>query len=160
MNRREAARELAEKYPDGMEALSARMGKRGDTLRKELTAVKGYKWGTDDEEMLIALCQAARMENALAPHAISAAMHGAQLLPLPPDGGEETAAECMAACAQNFAAFFASASRAVAAGDASRNELRRIEREAGALVVIAQKLVAQISAMHEAGRAAPMKAAA
>lgn len=149
MNRRDAALHLARRYPGGLEEISRRMGKRGDTLRKELTGVEGYKWGVDDEELLIALCQAARVPDPLAPFTAGAVNAGALLLPLPPDGDESTPAECLATAARSFASLVASASTAQATGSVSRNDLKTIERDAGALVVSAQALVMQLRAVHE-----------
>jgi hypothetical protein len=149
MNRRDAALHLARRYPGGLEALAPRMGKRADTLRKELTGVDGYKWGTDDEELMMALCQAARVEDPLAPIQAVAVNAGAQLLPLPPDGDESTPAECLATACRSFAAFVASSTTAQADRNVSANDLRQIERDAGALVSSTQHLVTQLRALHE-----------
>lgn len=153
MNRRDAALNLARRYPGGLEALGPRMGKRGDTLRNELTGAEGYKWGVDDEEILIALCQAARVADPLAPITAAAVNAGALLLPLPPDGDESTPTECLATAARSFAAFVATSTTAQAENDVSANDLRQIERDAGALVSSVQQMVVQLRGIYERTRA-------
>lgn len=142
MNRRDAALHLARRYPGGLEALAPRMGKRGDTLRKELTGVEGYKWGVDDEELLIALCQAARVDDALAPITAAALTAGALLLPLPPDEQEdETPAQILASATRSFGGFMEAIGTTLSAGAISANQVKAIERQAAAVVLTAQRQV-------------------
>lgn len=129
------------------------MGKRPDTLRKELTGVEGYKWGVDDEELLVALCIAAKVPDSLAPITAGAVNAGALLLPLPQgvDSGSPTF-KCLADAAHEFGIFMATAADAVADGRVTANEQREVEREFGALVAKGQAFLGSLSAMHEAGR--------
>ncbi len=152
MNRRDEALHLARRYPGGIEAVAQRMGKRADTLRKELTGVEGYKWGGDDEETLMALCQAAKVRDPLAPLTASAVNHGAVVWMLPDAsaavGGQSFA--LMADTAREFSEFVASVANAEADGHVSANELKRIEREAGELMSALQRSVQHMRTQHEA----------
>ena len=155
MNRRIAALHLARRYPD-WDSLASHMGKRPDTLRKELTGVEGYKWGVEDEELLISLCLSAKVPDPLAPFTAAAANAGALLIPLPTGsaGAAEHALKCLADAAREFGVFLAKAAEAVADGHVSANELRDVEREFGALVAKGQACLGSLSAMHEAGKPA------
>jgi hypothetical protein len=159
MNRRDAALHLAHRYPGGLDAVGHRMGKRGDTLRKELTGQHGYKWGADDEDMLVALCQAAGVPDALAPITAAAANAGALVVPLP--GGVDLSsasftslAEAMRECGE----FVQSAAAAEADGRVTANELKHVEREVGQLLAACQRVLAHVRAVHEAGKPAHLQA--
>jgi hypothetical protein len=153
MNRRDAALHLARRYPGGLEALGLRMAKRADTLRKELTGVDGYKWGVEDEELLIALCQAAGVADPMAPITAAAVNAGAMLLPLPPDqSADRPPFAYLADAARQFSDFVASVSRAENERAVSANGLKHIERDAGELVASLQQCVVHMQAQHKAGR--------
>jgi hypothetical protein len=159
MNRRIAALHLARRFPD-FDSLAAHMGKRPDTLRKELTGVDGYKWGVDDEELLISLCLAAKVPNHLAPVTAAAVNAGALLIPLPPDQGTNGPTfKCLADAAHEFGLFMASAAESLSDGQVSLTELREVERQFGELVAKGQTCVASMCAMHEAGKPAYLRGA-
>lgn len=129
------------------------MGKRPDTLRKELTGVEGYKWGVDDEELLISLCIAAKVVDPLAPITAAAINAGALVILLPQglDSGGPTF-KCLADAAHEFGVFMTTAADAVADGRVTAHELRDVEQEFGALVAKGQACLGNLSAMHEAGK--------
>lgn len=158
MNRRDAALHLARRYPGGIEALAQRMGKHPDTLRKELTAVNGYKWGVDDEEVSMAMCIAAGVSDPLAPLTAVAANLGVLLVPLPQqlDGDSDTF-HCLARAASEFSEFMKTIADAVADGKVTANELRRVEHELGDLVAKGQGCVAALRKMHEEAKPAHLK---
>jgi hypothetical protein len=160
MNRRDAALLLAHRYPGGLEALGARLGKRPDTLRKELTGLPGYKWGADDEELLVGLCLAAGVEDSLAPITAAAVNAGALVIPLPrqPDDGGGSFKH-LAEAAREFGEFVASVADAEADGRVTANEIKRVERELGDLVSKGQSCVSHLRALHEAGKPTHLRAA-
>lgn len=136
------------------------MNKRPDTLRKELTGVEGYKWGVDDEELLVALCIAAKVFDPLAPITAGALNAGALVIPMPQmDEGGPTF-KCLAEAAQEFGAFMATVGETVADNNVTTNELRTVEQKFGALVAKGQACVSNLSAMHEAGKPASMRRSA
>ena len=152
MNRRIAALHLARRFPD-WDSLAAHMGKRPDTLRKLLTGVEGYKWGDDDEELLISLCMAAKVPDHLAPITAAAVNAGALLIPLPHETqGNSPTFKCLADAAHEFGLFMADAAASLADGRVTSTELREVERHFGALVGKGQACVASMSALHEAGK--------
>ena len=160
MNRRSAALHLARRYPD-WDSLAAHMNKRPDTLRKELTGVEGYKWGVDDEELLISLCIAAKVADPLAPITAAAVNAGALLIPLAPVSAANGATfKCLADTAYEFGTFMATVSESVADNDVSANEVREVERHFGLLVSKGQACVSQLIAMHEAAKPAFARGAA
>ena len=154
MNRRSAALHLARRYPD-WDSLAAHMNKRPDTLRKELTGVEGYKWGVDDEELLISLCIAAKVADPLAPITAAAVNAGALLIPLAPTTGANAPTfKCLADAAYEFGGFMSTVSESVADNDVSANEVREVERHFGLLVGKGQACVSSLIAMHEAAKPA------
>lgn len=152
MNRRAASLQLAYRFPGGLEAVAALLGKRADTLRKELTGASGYKWGIDDEEQLIALCQAHSVADPLAPIAAAAVNAGAMLLQLPTVTEEAPTFSCLASAAREFAGFIGSIASADAHGAITARELKQIEREAADLVASTQQCVTHAHRLHLAGR--------
>lgn len=160
MNRRIAALHLARRYPD-WDSLAAHMGKRPDTLRKELTGVEGYKWGVDDEELLISLCLAAKVPDHLAPITAAAVNAGALVIPLPQEqGANGPTFKCLADAAHEFGLFMAEAAESLADGKVTSTELREVERKFGALVAKGQACVGSMSALHEAGKPAYLRGSA
>jgi hypothetical protein len=153
MNRRDAALHLAQRYPGGIDALAQRLGKRPDTLRKELTGVNGYKWGVDDEEMLVAMCVAANVPDALAPITAAAANLGILLIPLPQqiDSGSDVFHR-LAHTAQEFSTFMKDVAEAIEYGKVSANELRKAERDLAELVSDGQGCVGVLRKMHETAK--------
>lgn len=129
------------------------MGKRPDTLRKELTGVEGYKWGVDDEELLMSLCVAAKVVDPLAPITAAAVNAGAVLILLPQQlEGSSPTFKCLADAANEFGVFMSTVADSVADSDVTANELREVERKFGTLVSKGQACVLNLSAMHEAGK--------
>lgn len=160
MNRRDAALHLARRYPGGIEAVAARMGKRPDTLRKELTGVEGYKWGVEDEELLVSLCQAAGVPDCLAPLNAAAANAGALVIPLPAqDGMSGGAWACLATAVEKFGTLARDYGAAFADNVITANELRTIERDFGCVVAAGQSCIGELQRQHHAGKPAPFKAA-
>jgi hypothetical protein len=160
MNRRAAAMLLANRYPGGLDALAPQLGKRPDTLRKELTGAPAYKWGADDEELMISLCLAAGVSDPLAPITAAAANAGALLIPLPQHAsGAADSFRCLADTAREFSEFVASVADAEADGRVTANELKRVERELGELVSRGQDCVARLRKIHEEGKPAHLRVA-
>ncbi len=158
MNRLDACLQLARRYPGGIEALASRLHRRPDTLRKELTGVEGYKLGVDEEETIVALCQAAGVRDALAPLTAAAANAGALLLPLPAvPAGEQPSLQRLAEAAREFGEFAGALAQAEADGAISANERRRIEREGGELVAAIQAVMAAVAREQEASRPAHVR---
>jgi hypothetical protein len=161
MNRRDAALHLARRYPGGVEALALRIGKNADTLRKELTGVHGYKWGVDDEELMMELCRAAGVHDALAPLTAEAANLGVLLVPLPQQlSGDSDTFHCLARAASEFSEFMKTVADAVAHGKVTSNDLRRVERELGELVAQGQGCVAALRKIHEDAKPAHIRSVA
>lgn len=157
MNRRIAALHLARRYPD-FDSLAGHMKKRPDTLRKELSGVDGYKWGVEDEELLVMLCIAAKVFDPLAPITAAAVNAGAMLIPLPERlGGGSPTFKCLADSAQEFAVFVSSVAGSVADDDVTAVELREAEKRFGALVSSGQACLSSLSAMHEACKPAHLR---
>lgn len=160
MNRRIAAYHLARRYPD-WDCLAALMGKRPDTLRKELTGCDGYKWGVDDEEMLIAICIAAKVADPLAPLTAAAVNAGAILIPLPPaDETPSATFKCLADTAHEFGAFMSTVGESVADNDVTANEVREAERHFGLLVSKGQACVSSMISLQAARKPADIRRAA
>lgn len=157
MNRRTAALHLALRYPD-FDSLAAHMGKRSDTLRKELTGVKGYKWGVDEEELLVMLCLAAGVADPLAPLTVGAMNASALIIPLPRDDLSGTTYKYLAEAAHEFGGFMSSAADAIADGKVTANELRNVERDFSELVAKGQSCVAQMAAIYESGKPSELRA--
>lgn len=157
MNRLDANHCLARAYPGGIDAVALRLGKPPDTVRKELTGVKGYKFGIDTEEHLMQICQAAGMHDALLPLTAAAVNMGALLIPLPRDDASGTTYKCLAEAAHEFGGFMSSAADAIADGKVTANELRNVEREFSELVAKGQSCVAQMAALYEAGKPAELR---
>ena len=158
MNRRDAALLLARRYPGGIEAVASRMGKKADTLRKELTGIDGYKWGVDEEELLVHLCHSAKVADPLSPLTASLLNFGAVVLLLPETSDSDSPTfRCLAEAAQEFGSFMASAADALADGKVSANEMRNVEREFGELVSKGQHCLARMAAIHDAGKPAALR---
>lgn len=152
MNQRIAALHLARRYPC-FDALANLMGKRPDTLRKELAGVEGYKWGVDDQELLIQLCQAAKVTDALAPITAAAANAGALLLLLPAASEDHAPTfKCLADAAQEFGVFMTEVGAAIADGRVTANELKRVEQDFCNLVAKGQACLQNLKALHEGGK--------
>jgi hypothetical protein len=158
MNRRTQALLLARRYPNGIEAISQAMGKSPETLRKELTGAHGYKWGVDDEELMISLCQAAKVADPLAPIAAAALNAGAMLVELATADGENHSLKDLAEAAREFGEFVATYAAAVADGKVNGNELKDIEREAGELMTAMQHCLREARKQHEAAKPAHLRA--
>lgn len=157
MNRRTAGYLLARRYPD-WDSLAAKMGKSPDTLRKELTGMPGYKWGVDDEEMLMDLCLAAGVADSLAPITASAANHNAFLLMFPEMGSGHTAThQCMADAVQGFGTFIATSSEACADMKVTANEIKACEQQCGALVAKVQAFMKHLHTLHQACKPAALR---
>ncbi len=152
MNRRIAALHLARRHPD-WDVLEAHMGKRKDTLRKELTNQPGYKWGVDDEELLIDLCEAIGVPDPLAPLTAGLVNRRVIFWQLPVESeGDSPTFQCLAAAAKDFGEFMVTASAALADGKVTANELKNVQREFGEFVAKGQACLASMSALHEAGK--------
>jgi hypothetical protein len=161
MNRRDEALRLAQRYPGGIDALAQRLGKRPDTLRKELTGVSGYKWGVDDEESIVLMSEAAGVPDSIAPITAAAANLGLLIIPLPQQiNGDSDAFHCLAGAAAEFSEFMKVIADAVADARVTANELRRVERELGRLVAQGQGCVAALRRIHEEAKPAHLKRAA
>lgn len=153
MNRLDACLQLARRYPGGIDALALRLGRRPDTLRKELTGVPGYKLGVDEEETIVALCLAAGVPDALAPLTAAAANAGALLLPLPcTAAGDLPSLQRLADAAREFGEFAGALAQAEADGKISANERKRIEREGSQLVAAIQAVMSAVAREHEASQ--------
>jgi hypothetical protein len=159
MNRRDAALHLVRRYPGGIDALAQRMGKRPDTLRKELTGAEGYKWGVDDEELAIDLCIAAGVRAPLDPLTAAVVNRGGLVIDLPQIGqGDAESFKRIADTAREFSEFVAATAQAEADGSVTANELRQVEKEAGELVASLQRCLAHMRQQHEAAKPAALRA--
>lgn len=160
MNRRDACLLLARRYPGGVEALAPRLGFKPDTLRKALTAVPGYKFDIDDEELLMSLCQAAGVANALAPLTASAANHGAMVLPLPRLVGDDSSPHFrdLARAARESAEFVAVFAEASEDDRFTPNECKRLEREGAELIASVQTCLQHAKEKCEAAKPANLRA--
>ena len=126
MNILDAAYHLAHDYPGGAEALALRMGKQAGRLSHELTATGTAKLGLVDALKMSQLTGDYRVVHAFA------AACGGMFVPLPqPDEVVTEALADVATCVKEFGELVTAFCTAVADGKVSRNELRRIEVEAG-----------------------------
>jgi len=159
MNKRDAALLLAKRFPGGIADAALRLHKNEFTLRKELTGVHGYKWGSDDEETLTQLAQADGVEDPLQVLSTMARNCGALLIPLPNTLTEDgNTWRGLADVSREFAEFAASVADAHADGDVSANELKRAEREFSEVVARGQAVLTLMRAEHEASRPTSMRA--
>jgi hypothetical protein len=152
MNVRHASLELARRFPDGIAGAALAIGKPESTLRKELTAAPGYKWGMDDAELLTQCAADRCVENALGIVNALAANVGAVVLPMPAGVGAADDFAALADTAREFSEFVASVAEAERDGRVTQNELRRVDKEFGELVARAQALRARLAAVYEAGK--------
>ncbi|MES2909870.1 MAG: phage regulatory CII family protein [Pseudomonadota bacterium] len=152
MNRLIASLHLARRHPD-FDVLAAHMGLSADTLRKKLTRVENYNFFVREEELLIELCQSANVPDSLAPLTAAAANAGALLVTMPrtmPEGSPTF--KCLADAAQEFGQFMSTAAEALADGKVTANELKAIETQFAELVAMGQTCLANMAAIHEAGK--------
>jgi len=158
MNRLDANRRTAGRYPGGIDALAVRMNKSPVTLRKELSGAPGFKFGIECEDELMSLCQAAGVVDPLAPLMASAVSHGARVIALPINHGRESSSfQCLAETAREFSEFVASVADAEADGTVTANEVKRVDRELGELIAMAETCAQRLRAMHEAAKPAHLR---
>lgn len=147
MNRRDAALLLAKRFQGGVAGAALLLGKKEDTLRKELTGVNGYKWGADDEETLTQQAIAANVRDPLQALSTYARNCGALLVPLPqtlPEDGNTW--RSLAEIGREFAEFAASVAEAESDSLVTPNELKRAEQEFADVVARGQALLAAMAA--------------
>lgn len=153
MNKRDAALLLAKRFPGGIAGAAMRLGKKEDTLRKELTGVHGYKWGSDDEETLTQLAQASGVEDPLQVYSTACRNVGALLIPLPtnlPEDGNTWRG--LADVGREFTEFVTSVADSAADERYTPNELKRVEREFADVVARGQAVLAHMRAQVDAAR--------
>lgn len=140
----DAAFALVRAYPGGASSLSPRIGKAPATLSHEVSGRAGYKLGLDDAVAISLLAGDSRILNAFA------ADMGCLVLKLP-DASQvaDDVIQRVGHVAKEFGEFVAEVAADGADGDISANDLRRIEKEWGDLILVGQDLVAKLRAMHD-----------
>jgi hypothetical protein len=155
MNLIDAARHLGRRFPGGLECLAVRLGKRDSTMRHELAGSDAYKLGLQDAELITQLALEQHVENPLQVLNAFAANCGAVVVPLPGLlSGEGATFEDLAALAKEFAEFVLITSMALADGKVTGNELRDVDREMAELIGCAQRVRADLAAIHDAAKPA------
>lgn len=157
MNHLDALRRMVLEYPGGGEAVSARLGKSWETLRKELRAAPGFKLGVSDAMQIAEFCVEQSVGNRLDfTNAVNAAT-GCMALPLPDSNMENLPKNVAAALQQlggaagDFGAFVQSVAGSVADHRVSQNELLDVHRKLLGLVAECQHVVSALEAIHRAG---------
>lgn len=144
----DAARCVAEDYPGGAHALAARIDKPPSTFAHELAGAGGAKLGLKTAVAMSTRTGDMRILNAFA------AELGAMVLPLPVlsiDAGED-ALRLVGDMAREFGDVVAAYSAALADGKVTANELAHLGRQWGELEVVAQRMLAHATAVHEAAK--------
>lgn len=153
MNTLDAALQLARSYPGGIAAMALRLGKSESTLRKELTGSDGYKLGALDLEAMTMHSVSVRQPNALVAAGISASNYGCMLIPLPDADKFADSADVMfglADMAHEFSDLCHEVSQDIKDGKITDNELKRIDRETGALIASLHRLRERLAEMNAA----------
>lgn len=156
MNTLDAALQLAIAYPGGLAAMALRLGKPESTLRKELTGVDGYKLGALTLETMTMLAVSVNQHNALVAASVSASNFGHMLLPLPDLDRFADGADVMldlAATAKEFADLCHEVSKDIKDGRITDNELKRVDRETGELIVSLHRMRERLAHMNAAQKA-------
>lgn len=155
MNLIDAARNLARRFPGGIEAVALRLGKRDSSMRHELAGSDAYKLGLQDAELMTQMAVEQRVDNPLQILNTLAANCGAVVVPLPElHNGAGGTFEDLAATAKEFAEFVAITASAAADGVVTGNELREVDRELSELIGCAQRVRAGMAALHASGQPA------
>jgi len=145
----DAALAVVHDYPGGASSLAPRLGKNPATLSHEVANRQGSKFGLVDAAKVTVLTGDLRMLNAFA------ALAGCMVIPLPAHAdlpGAE-AMQHMAALAAEFGDMVREFSTSLADGHVSANELARLHRTGGKLVVAVQNALAYSQALHQADAA-------
>lgn len=142
MNVMLAAFNLVHDYPGGAVALGPILGKSPATLSHEVKgSLPHAKFGLSDAVKLSEWTGDRRIAHAFA------AQIGCMLVSLPDTHRAGTPLQALADMAREFAELVASVTEAASDNRVTRNELMRVEREAGELVASVQVTVEQLSAM-------------
>lgn len=138
-------------YPGGAASLAPRMLKGASTLAQELTHRNTAKLGLLDAERIMLLTGDLRILEAMANNC------GAALVPFP-DADEQSGAEdhevigALAKLAKEFGGLLAEVGADVADGKVNANELKRIDRQAAALMQSLHSMRALLGRMHDDGQ--------
>lgn len=151
----DAAYHAVHDYPGGAPVLAIRMKKNYTTLCHELTSTGTAKLGLLDAQKITDLTGDISILQAWATSA------GQMLVPLPSVAAQQ-GDDCMqrlATTAREFGDLVAEVSGDLADGSVSDNELGRIERECGELIVALHGLMASITQRNHAGKPAALRRA-
>jgi hypothetical protein len=157
----DAARNLARRYPGGIEALAPRIprnddsgrAKSPDVLRHELKGTGTNKFGLEDADLLTQFSIELGVSDPLAIINAMAANAGAMVLPLPNlDAGDEVTIQGLAQFAKEFSDVMNVMAEAVKDNNVSENELAAVDKELGELIGRAQALRAHLAQMHETAK--------
>lgn len=144
----DAAYHAVHDYPGGASSLAPRMGKSSTTLCHEVTGTGTAKLGLLDAKKITDLTGDLSILQAWAMDA------GQMLVPLPSLDAQQ-GDDCMqrlATTAREFGDLVAEVSGDLSDGTVSDNELGRIERECGELVVALHGLMAAITQRNQASK--------
>ena len=140
----DAAFSLVRAYPGGSLSLAPRMGKAHNTLSHEVSGRAGYKLGLDDAVAMSVLAADLRLLNAFA------AEMGCMVLQLPDGSALGTGVmPRVGEAAREFGEFLCEVTSNAADGNISANDLRRVQKEWGDLMVVGHQLMAMLRDMHD-----------
>ena len=144
-----AAYHLVADYPGGATALAPQLGKAAGSLSHEVNRNSPHaKLGLVDAVKLTVLSGDTRIVAAFAAEA------GGLFIPGVPAGSSDTdTMEALGRLAKEFSDLVGLTTTAMADRRVTSNELDRLEREAGELVVAAQQVLALVRSRHEQGGA-------
>jgi len=133
-------------YPGGAASLAPRMMKGASTLAQELTHRNTAKLGLLDAERITVLTGDLRILEAMANNC------GQMLVPLP-DDAEEAAPDhavigALGALSKEFGALLAEVGADIADGKVNANELKRIDKQAAALMAALHSMRGLLGSMH------------
>lgn len=142
-----AALNLVADYPGGATALAPQIGKAPGTLSGEVNRnMQHAKLGLVDAVKLSVLSGDTRIAAAFATEV------GGLFIPgIPRTATDADTMEALATLAKEFSDLVGVTTVAMADRKVSRNELDRLEREAGELVVAAQQVLALVRSRHDQG---------
>lgn len=166
MNVQDAAYHTVHDYPGGAEALGPRVGKRGTSLSAEVQIRAPIRAANDEAEGLgsaasrpkFGLLDAVKVMQLSGDHRIFYAIAselGYLTVPLPDTAAcAGSCAKSVAAVAEEFAQLMQEVAVDIADGRVSDNELARVERCWGELVVAGQQLLKALADINSHDKAA------
>jgi len=138
----DAAYHLAHDFPGGVPALAQRMGMSQNTLAHKVSLTTGTHHLSPRELVkLQAIAGDARPLQAMA------AQLGYLALPVLPEGDGGSSLEDVTRMVREFSELLGAASETMADGAVSLNELRRVEREAGEVMLAINSMLSHLRSM-------------